>query len=280
MANLRLCAKNAFEFAPLTASPAAVATLPVTNLQLPARARVWRSTTDAAQTLFATWNGSGHYLNFVMLSRHNLEAGATWRVQVYSDAAWTTQVYDSGTVDAYDFATLGELDFGVEELGSSVFNGFLGQMFSLAYFARVLALSVKVTISNVGNAAGYVQASQLFGGDYTELTYNAREAGLAWRETGGIERSAGGTPRTEASVAWRELDLNLASVSAADRPTLMDMLRYAGKRRPVFAALYPGAGGEKERDYTMVGKFIDLPDVTAGADRLNLWATRLRLGEI
>lgn len=277
---LRLCAKNAFDSATLTASPASVTTLPVTNLQLPARARVWRSTSDAAQTILATWNGSGAYLTFVNLLRHNLESGSTWRVQVYSDAAWTTQVYDSGTVDAYDYATLGELDFGVDPLGSSVFDGFLGQMSSLVYFPRVLALSVKITLTNVGNSAGYLQASYLFGGDALELAYNAREAGLAWRETGDFERSDGGSPRSQSSVSYRELDLNLAALHADDRPQLMDMLRYAGRRKPVFVALYPGAGGEKERDYTLVGKFTDLPDLTASADRLNLWAARLRIGEI
>lgn len=282
MAKLRMCVKNAFDpdLATLTSSPAAETSLPVTNLQIPARARVWRSTSAAEQVIYATWDGAGHYLNFLGLFRHNLESAATWRVQAYSDAAWTTEVYDSGTVDAIDADTLGELDWGVDELGASVFDGFLGQMFSLIYFTRVLALSVKITITDTGNSAGYVQASHLFGGDYTEFAYSARTAGLAWREDTELVRSNGGSLRSDQGVAFRELQLDLAAVASTDRSTLMDMLRYAGRRKPVFAALYPGSGGELERDYTVIGKILDLPDVTNDVERYNLWATRIRLGEI
>lgn len=281
MANLRLCAKNAFEFATLTASPAAEATLPVTNLQLPARARVWCSTSDAQQVIYITWNGTGYYLNFVNLLRHNLESGATWRVQIYSDEAWTTQVYDSGTVDACDYATLGDLDWGVDELGASVFDGFLGQLFSLLYFTRVLALSVKITLNNVGNSAGYLQASYLFGGDATEFTYNADREALAWRRTNNeLESSDGGTPRTPAGVAYREMRIDLPLISAAQRPTFMDMMRYAVVGKPMFAALYPEVTGEKERDYTLVGKVIEFPDVGTEGNKNLKWGSSLRLREI
>lgn len=281
MANLRLCVKNAIEFATLTASPAAQTSLPVTNLQIPARARVWRSTDDSVQTIYITWDGSGYYLNFLSLWRHNLESGATWRVEIFPTADWSGAAsYDSGTVDAYDFATLGDLDFGVDPLGSSIFDGFLGQLYSLLYFTRVLALSVRITITGTGNSAGWVQASHLFAGDYTELAYNPASAALAWRDDTELERSDGGTPRGEGLVTYREIDFTIPWVSDTQRSTLMDMLRYAGKRKPVFASLYPAAGGEKERDYTLIGRLAEMPNVATDGARYNLHATQLRMTEI
>ena len=280
MSNLRLCVKNAADFAAVTADPAASSSLPVTNLQLASRGRVWRSSSDADQAIYLTWNGTGYYLNFLSLWRHNLESGATWRVQIYSDAAWTTQVYDSGAVDACDYATLGELDFGVDPLGSSVFDGFLGQMYSLIYFTRVLALSVKITLSNTGNSAGFLQASYLYARDYTEMTYNADAAGLGWRDDTEQFRTDGGNLRGSGSVAWREASINLSVISSAQRPTVMDMLRYAGKQKPIFAAIFPESAGELERDYTQIGKLIDLPFLDTDGGHYNLWSTQLRIGEI
>lgn len=281
MAKLRLCAKNAFEFATLTASPAAETSLPVTNLQLPKRVRLWQSTSDAAQTIYATWGGTGYYLNHLALWRHNLESGSTRRVEIFSTADWTgTAAYDSGTAAAYDYASLGDLDFGVDPFGSSIFDAFHGQLFSLLYFPRTLAVSVKITLTNTGNTAGFLQASYLHGGDYTELQVNARSGGMGWKEKTSQEESDGGSPLVAPGIPYREMPLDLATITAVDRPKVADMLRYAGMRKPVFAALYPGMGGELERDHTVIGRFMDLPDLTTDATRLNLWASQVRIREI
>lgn len=281
MANLRICVENALAAADLTVSPAAVTTLPVTNLQIPGRSPLWRSTSTADQVISFDWNGSGYYMNFLMLSRFNLEPAATIRVQLYSDAAWTTLVYDSGAVEAYDADTLGELDFGVDSLGSSVFDGFLGQKFFIIHFTEVLALSGKITISDSGNSDGYVEAGYLFGGDATEFTYNAERESLAWKRTKDeIDASDGGTPWSAAGVAFREMQIELPLIAADQRSVFTDMMRYAADAAPIFAALYPGVGGEKERDYTGIWKVLQLPDVGTEGRRNLKWGASLRLREI
>lgn len=282
MANLRIAVENALAAADLTVSPAAVSTLPVTNLQIPARSPKWRSTSAAEQVISFDWNGSGYYLNFLMIRIFNLEPAATIRVQLYSDAAWTTEVYDSGAVEAYDADTLGELDFGVDALGSSVFDGFLTQKHFLIYFAEVLALSGKITVNDTGNSDGYVEASYAFAGKYTEFTYNAERETAGWKPTnsGELDTSDGGTPWSHAGVAYREMTLELPLISADQRPTFMDMMRYAADGAPIFAALYPEAGGEKERDYTGLWKVLDFPDVGTEGRRNLKWGARLRLREI
>lgn len=281
--NLVLCARNAIDSATVTATPAAIASLPPSNLQLPSRGRVMRTTSTAPVDIMFTWGGQGWLLNFLKFARHNLESGAVWRVQLFSDAAWTNQIYDSriGGVDlpAFQYLTLGELDFGVSPLGSSVFDGFLGQQYSLVYFPRVMALSGIATIANAGNSAGYLQGSRLFAGDYSELAWNPESADFGWDEATTQSRSEGGSLRSDGSVSFRTLDFQLAIKDEVQRANLADILRYAGLRKELFMSLYPGVGGEKERDYTMLGKFVGrLPKIstTAGTDILK---TRLSFQE-
>ncbi len=267
---LFICARNAIDDAVLTGNPVMVSTLPVTNLQIPSRGRVARSTSAAVQEIKFTWNGSGNYLNFLTLFRHNLEPGATWRVQLYSDAAWTTQIYDSGTGYAYVADTLGDLDFGVDPLGSGIFDSFLGQRFSVVFFNSVLALSGKVTITDTGNSAGYVEASRLFAGDGVELTYNASAIDFDWLEDTTQSRSDGGSLRSDAKIAYRALGLKVDWIDSLQRSTFADMARYAGKRKDLFVSAYPQAGGELERDYTMLAKFKSLPKLSTAAGQTTL----------
>lgn len=261
-ANFVITPKNAIDDGQMTASPVMVASLPPSNLQLPARGRVARTIGTAAQQIKFTWGGAGYYLTMLMLSRHNLEPGSTWRIQLYSDAAWTTQVYDSGTISAVDSGTLGDLDFGIEPLGAGIFDAFLGQKYSLHYLksggldTRVLAVSGIVTITNVGNSAGYLEFCRLFAGDHMELNYNPSGLDLSWDEVTDQSRSAGGSLRSDGKVAYRRLTVDLSFVNVAQRSKLMDLLRYAGKRKEVFIAAFPEQGGELERDYTFLGKFV------------------------
>lgn len=275
MANLRICVRNAIDEATLSASPAMRSTLPPSNLQIPARARVARSTdASAAQEIKFTWNGAGCYLNFLILSRHNLEPGSTWRVRLYNTPDWTgAAVYDSGTLTAVDGATLGDLDFGVDLLGAGEFDAWLGQQFSVVYFTRVLALSGIVTMTNIGNAYGYVEASRLFAGEYTELAYNPASIDFSWPDNTEQSRSAGGSSRSDGDINYRAISVDLVFIRAEERASVADMLRHAGRRRSIFLSVFPGAGGEKERDHSLIGRIAGRNPVLraeAGRDTLSM----------
>jgi hypothetical protein len=279
--NLFMAVRNAIDFASLSASPAMLPSMPPAHLQLAARGRVARSTSAAQQEIFFTWNGQGNYLNFLTLMRHNLEPAATIRVQLFATASFTTQIYDSGTIPAYSAATLGSLDFGVSPLGAGAFDAALGQRFSVVYFNKILALSGKVTITDTGNSAQYVEASRLYAGDGVEFVYNPSESRLAWSENTEQSRGAGGSLRSDAGISFRRLSLAMPWVSATQRDQLLDMLRYAGKRKDIFLSLYPGAGGERERDNTMLAKFVgEMPDIKESGGLLDLVATQFQFEEI
>jgi len=262
------------------ATPAMLPSLPPSNLQLSARGRVARSTSAAQQEIAWDWGGQGYYLNFLHLSRYNLENAATIRLQLFSDAARTTQIYDSGTNVAYASATLGALDFGVAPLGSGVFDAFLGQRFSTFYFNRVLALGGKLTINDTGNSAGYIEAARLFAGDHTELLYNPDTSGMGWKDNTEQSRGSGGSLRSDAGISYRQLEISVAWLAASQRAQMSDMLRFAGKRKDIFVSLYPETGGEKERDYSMLAKIVgDVPNLNEQGGNIDLLNTKLTFEE-
>lgn len=258
--NLRLVPKNAADAATLTASPAVETSLPVSNLQNILRARIMRTTSAAAQTISGTWGGTGYPVNMAAILRHNIESAGTWRVQLYSDAAWTTQIYDSGNVTAIDSLTLGELDWGVSPLGSGLYDAFLGQRNSAIYFPEVTAVSFKITITDTGNSAGYIDVSRLWLGQYIAPAYNVSYGlQLAWRDNTTQVRTDGGSLRSDGGQPWREIRFSLDALPEADRSAWSDVFRYAGRRLDVFVSVFPESGGEIERDYMMAAKFSELP---------------------
>lgn len=251
MPNLRILSPDSIRDATLTASPALTANQPVENLAEPEREKLARSTSTADQELRASWSGAVA-VGAVALVRHNLTSEGTWRIQGYSDTAWTTQVYDSGTLEAYDILTLGELYFGIDPLGKSIFSGW-GDAFSVHWLTEIVAVrSLKITLSDADNGDGYLQAARWFAGVYFEAEVNA-ELGLslAWREDTRLERSEGGTLRAEGTEQWRHLRLTLAALDEGDRADLLELLRAAGMQRDLFVSLAPEAGGREERDYTL-----------------------------
>lgn len=269
--NLVICSQNAIDQATLTASPATVSGFPVTNLQLGARSRVMRTNGTGTQEINFTFGGQGYYFNFMALMRHNLEAGATWRVQLFSDPAWTTQIYDSGTVAAFSYLTLDQLDWGFSRLGAGAFTGYESTQFSRVFFNRCMGLSGRITLSNAGNSDGYLLASRLFGGDALEVQWNPEKSGWGWQENTSQTRSPGASLRSDAEEPFRVLQLDLAFTDETQREKLAHLIHDAGLRRDLFVSLWPGQDNAAERDYTFLGKFVGkLPEVgrTGGTNLL------------
>lgn len=265
---LLLCVLNAIDEATMSASPAMRATLPPSNLQLPARGRVARSVNAVSpQDIKFTWNGAGHYINFLMVGRSNLDPGSTIRVRLYATPDWTgSAIYDSGTVTAIDGPTLGSLDFGVDRLGGGEYDAWHGQQNTVLYFSRVLALSGIVTLENTGNAYGYLEASRLFAGDYLEVDYAPQTGDFGWQDDVDQSRSAGGSLRSDGDIAYRALEIEMRFVNPNQRGAIVDLFRYAGRRKELFVALFPTDGGERGRDYTMLAKIVGrLPKMRTSA---------------
>ncbi len=258
--NLRIITPNDGDSATLTADPALVATLPVTNLQDASRARVARTTSTASQQIKGVWSAA-KIISACALVRHNLTSAATWRLQLYTAADWTGLAYDSGAILACPPKALNDLEWGVEPLGASLFTGW-ALAFSSMWFTAVNARSFIVTLADAANPAGYMEASRLFIGRYLEPQYNYDWGiKLAWREDTTQERTEGGTLRSDGFDPYRRMSFRVANLSPSDRPKFQEWARRDGLRTDVFVSAYPGDGSALERDHGMAAKLVSSPEI-------------------
>ena len=274
MSNLRIITSNAADAATLTADPVMASGLPVTNLQNATRARMARSTGVVDQDIKLEFDYA-RVLTSCALLRHNLTSSATWRLRLYSDQAWTDEVYDSGELSAIESKSLDELDWGVDPLGVSIFSDW-PVAFSTLYFSAQSAMSAKITLHDPTNPDGYLQASRLFMGSHFEPVYNATYGiSLGWEDATKNTRTDGGSLRSDPTEQWRTLDFDLSAVDPLDRTKLMEIFRKLGRSKDFFVSIFPGQGGTKERDYTMQAKMartnsLSLPNCSLFASKIQL----------
>lgn len=259
---MRIIPKNWTDEATITAVPDMIATLPATNLQTQYREQVARSSGVAVPQVLYLALPRQCLFSGATLYRSNLSAYATWRVQIYSDVAYSVQVYDSGTVNGSSPKTLGELLWGIDPLGAGLWTD-VGYAVADLWFTRVAGQSVKVTISDPTNAAGYLEAARLVMGDYFDFTYAPSiGSGLRMIDTTTFARSDGGSIRAERGFSYRELSLQFRFMAAVDRDRLTALLLDRGLTRDVYASVFPGVGGVYERNHKMLARMPSLGALT------------------
>lgn len=254
MSNLRLVAVNQVDSATLGASPSMSSTLPVTNLQDTRRAKVARTTSTADQTITGNF-AAAVVCSAAALWRHNLTSAGTWRIELYSDDDQTgTKVYDSGDTLAYTAKCLGDLDWGTDPLGASVFTGW-SFLYSILWFSPVPAKSFRLTLKDASNPAGYMEASRLVIGVHLEPAANM-EYGceLGWKDDSRQVRMDGGSLHVESVEVYRTAAFELGWLADTERAKWLEIARKTGKRGEVLLSLYPTVGGAKERDHTFLGR--------------------------
>lgn len=264
--HIRIITPNAADIATLSVSPAAAATLPVTNLQDQTRTRVWRSTSIAQQVISFNWS-SGVSLSAFSLVRHNLSPSATIRLRIWNSENQTgTVLYDSGTVALGTSLPWGIFVWGVDPWGGgNIFSGW-AYSFTTLWFATVIAArSGSLVIDDAGNAEGYIQASRLFLGPYFSPSINAGDGGLkiGWAESSNQQRTDGGSLRTDGILPNRRISFRLAHLPEVERIQLFEIARVVGLRRDFFLSIFPEDGTATERDFAGQMKFVDpLPEFT------------------
>lgn len=243
MSNLRIVYKNLADLATLTADPVASAVDPVTYLQQDSRGHLFAAAAAGTQAIKGTWGGTAYTVSAVRLERTNLADGDTWRVQLYSDAAWTTQVYDSTAVAP--FAT-------------DLYDDWSHSNADLFFTPTASVKSFKITLST----AAVFQAARLVLGAYTEAAYNPRY-GMSAGYVGNSDqtRLEGGSLSTAVRADWRMLSFDMYALTEANRAAWNEIGRYAGNHKTVWVSVFPAVGGTQERDHSVVGKFEQSPVV-------------------
>jgi len=237
MANLRICVRNIFDTATLSASPALVTTLPETNLQTQERFKTARSTSTASQDIKASW-ASAQSMNFIHTRMHNHTAAAQHRDRTYTDSAWTTGVVDNAAANCFAYTGFGDDDVLTETDFRLIKN-------STRFITLVTNMQSYIkTITDAANPDGYHDISRLYGGKYKEFTYNPPHGGapLTIEDYGSQDRVYDGSLISDKGAKGRRLEITQPQMPAADWAALLAMLRYAGKDKDIFVSLFPADG--------------------------------------
>ncbi len=249
MANLRICGANVVDDDRCTLTCSVADILPVENLQDISRGKILRVAVGASNEIKGTYGGEDVAITFVSLIRHNMTGDGTFRLQGYSDPAWTTQVIDTGTRSAVPTAMLDEIDFGIGEIGVNVFSPTYREKRTTVWFddADMVANSTevvqswKVTFGDTDGSLDYLDASRLWLGEHYELEDNpAYGSALGYMDESVTWRTDGGGSRTDAALPYRGGKLDLQLLPEVDRRYLTALSHFCGAgRRTFFASWFP-----------------------------------------
>ncbi len=280
--NIRFVADNFSDICTLSASPAVVGTMPVTNLQTTARGRKMRTTNLSSQDIKGT-SSFGKAVQACILYNTTLSSNSTVRFRLYSDNAWTTLVYDSGVINVFSIQSLGSygVNWGFTPLGASVFAGWGNPYVTIWMPNQLVGASFTLTVTDVGNPAGYWDASRLVVGPILTPQNNI-EYGVAthWQDNDVQYRTGGGSLRTDVAPegSFRVAKFSLDRATAQDRIAFFEFQRTIGRRKDFFVDIMPDQGGEVERDFSMMAKNVEINDMV-WTDFNNAGATTFTIEE-
>jgi hypothetical protein len=251
---------NAAGYVPTTTVAASgggfAATLPVGNLQLEGRARVAR-TTDSWGTKYILGDfADANEISAVVLYDHNLSAGCTIRIQLFSGVGQTgSTLYDNAGWTP--FITPSWSGFGPGGNAPSA-------RYSALWITPVTGVrSFRLMIyEGITTKPAYTQIKRLLMGSYFEPAANAALGlSLSWNDSSVQRRTQGGSIRTESRSLYRSLVGQLDQLTEAERYKFFDALHSCGTRKEVFVSVFPSLTDLQGRDFSMLGKFTRLPPV-------------------
>lgn len=251
----------------LAVLPVANTSYPVTNLQSDFGGDTWRSTSLASQVITGTYGGNARQISMwgIWPGRGTASLlGASVRVQLYSDAAYSTQVYDSGTLDVFTYTGVvwGTFPWGSHPWGVEYGDHAVRLTALIRYFTAVAVGSFKITITSGAVDTTYFEARRFWLGDYTEAPYNA-QMGVepAWMPMGTSQRTYGGFLRRNRRAKYRTLRAEI-HLTDATRAAWQSLMYAAGPDVEVVFSLFQTADGARlEADFTVMGSLTVLNPV-------------------
>jgi hypothetical protein len=244
--NIRVVFNNLVDDSQITGTSGNYAPeLPARNLAVQGRTRLAR-TTNTSEMAFTVDFTDEYICNTAAIVRHNLTPNGQWRVRLYSG-------HNAGGSVVYDSAFIGSLSYGANKF-------LIGNQYSYHYFTNTAARSARINISDSSNPDGFLQVSRAVIGQYSTTKVNTNfGAQVGWEENTRQTRTTGGSLRSELLTPYRTLSGTLNELSEDEREFWQSGSQYVGKRRDFLVSLYPEAGGQREMDNTILGKFTRAP---------------------
>lgn len=280
MNRLRMLIDNLWDVAiPSIETGGAVASLPLSNSQTYGRSKTSAITPDGAGNSVIEFDCPFLSLaSGIVLYRHWLSDVAQWRVELFDELGQTgNMVYDSTLTDCTLTKTLGDLDWLVDPLVSSVFDGW-PHKFSQLWFPGVFFQSGRITIIDEDARDGLHEFDRIYLGQAFSPTYNFSYGhSHQWLSTAEQRKTAAGSTFSAARQRYRQIEFSLDFLNAQERPVLSEAFRQVGLSKDFFISMFPEQGGKEEIEYAMSCKFLDNPAITG--QFFNNYSTPIKVQE-
>ncbi|MGJ9420479.1 hypothetical protein ACHAC9_22385 [Massilia sp. CMS3.1] len=184
----------------------------------------------------------------VCTSYYPTGAAAATRPAGYIDA-WQSYDYDSGWVPACPWPAAKLRGYTAVQAASAYAYG--GGTYARHWLpAEIEARGLAVDIADpADNVQGYLEAACMVAGPYWSPKYNASAAPLVPLDSSQNNMSGGGDTVGEAGFISKEIGIDLTSLTAEERATVMRMAR-SSSVYPMLISIFPSdADPAKELDY-------------------------------
>jgi hypothetical protein len=149
-----------------------------------------------------------------------------------------------------------------------------------AWFTPQAATGLKIDITDVGNEAGYVEASRLVIGNYWTPAYNSTYGGnLTLQDSSTHFKTQAGDLLTDIGTINPKLTISQSNMQASDRTKLQNILYANRMASPMFISLFPeNADLELERDHQIYGKLSQQTAMTMSM--FNAYSGNIEITEV
>lgn len=265
MQKLRMLVKNQWDDATLTVDTGEqVPTLPLLHSQIYGRSKTAAIIPNEAGISVMGFDCPELTLaSGLVLYRHWLSNIALWRLELFSGANQSGScVFDSALVECTPTKTLGEIDWLVDPLVSSVFDNW-AHKYSQIWFAPVFFKSGRITIADTEARDGIHEFDRVYLGQVFTPTFNFSYGHAhQWLSSETQRKTSAGSTFATARQRYRQLSFSLDYLSEQDRPHLSNAIAHVGIARDWFISMFPDQSGQKEIEYAMACKFTTPPALT------------------
>lgn len=204
---------------------------PLSYIQNPIISVLARSQyTIAASTRFRFATAQARLTGAIAIVNHNLTATATWRYRVYSDAAYSTLVYDSGTINVWPDMPYGYYEWEDDDFWDLTMSPdqITADRHTLIHAQTDLtnAQYYQVEFFDADNPAGYVSLGRVFlGQTYQPENNMSLGAAISIESDTTVDKSIGGVEFFQNKLKYRVVRMNLAYLDEATAILNQDIMQ-------------------------------------------------------
>jgi hypothetical protein len=245
------------------------------------KAAVWRSSSNAAQTLLLSWAVS-ELVDSVCMAWTNLTGLATVRLKGYTVAGDypASPIFDQTFNPDYAMA-LGEFVWGIDPLAvSGAARARVSAQVQCWLAASYSIEKLEIIVDDPLNALAYVEASRLVIGQKISPLVNADQNGftIGWVERSKPTRAASGDLRVEPLTRFRQVKIDLNMLEATSRNAMLRMAA-GGLGRGVWISAFPeDADTSNQQLYGFWGALVQ--DVNFSYPEFGQWAAPMVFEEM